>query len=53
MVDVLRFAAGVPYAEFLDFALVRPAIHQLGFLRADGMIRRPARATRPHSWRSA
>ncbi|MFI8827666.1 acyltransferase [Streptomyces sp. NPDC053431] len=42
LVDVLRFAAGVPYVEFLNFALVWLAIHQLGFLRADGMIRRPA-----------
>lgn len=41
VVDVLRFAAGVPYVEFLNFALVWLAIHQLGFLRADGMIRRP------------
>ncbi|MFJ9811524.1 acyltransferase [Streptomyces sp. NPDC101158] len=42
LVDVLRFAAGVPYVEFLNFALVWLAVHQLGFLRADGMIRRPA-----------
>ncbi|MFJ6103720.1 acyltransferase [Streptomyces sp. NPDC092359] len=41
-VDVLRFAAHVPYVEFLNFALVWLAVHQLGFLRADGMIRRPA-----------
>ncbi|XIE78854.1 acyltransferase [Streptomyces sp. SBR177] len=41
LVDVLRFAAGVPYVEFLNFALVWLAVHQLGFLRADGMIRRP------------
>jgi hypothetical protein len=41
-VDVLRFAVGVPYVEFLNFALVWLAVHQLGFLRADGMIRRPA-----------
>ncbi|GAA3063704.1 acyltransferase family protein [Streptomyces roseofulvus] len=42
LVDVLRFAAGVPYVEFLNFAFVWLAVHQLGFLRADGMIRRPA-----------
>ncbi|MFG2114628.1 acyltransferase [Streptomyces sp. NPDC048718] len=42
LVDVLRFAFGVPYVEFLNFALVWLAIHQLGFLRADGLIRRPA-----------
>ncbi|MFE7756752.1 acyltransferase [Streptomyces sp. NPDC057429] len=41
-VDVLRFAAGVPYLEFLNFAFVWLAVHQLGFLRADGRIRRPA-----------
>ncbi|MFI8005588.1 acyltransferase [Streptomyces sp. NPDC086010] len=41
-VDVLRFAAGVPYAEFLNFAFVWLAVHQLGFLRADGRITRPA-----------
>ncbi|MFF5726609.1 acyltransferase [[Kitasatospora] papulosa] len=41
-VDLLRFAAGVPHAEFLNFAFVWLAVHQLGFLRADGRIRRPA-----------
>ncbi|GGU14152.1 acyltransferase family protein [Streptomyces lateritius] len=40
-VDVLRFAAGVPFVEFLNFAFVWLAVHQLGFLRADGMIRLP------------
>ncbi|MFD7262983.1 acyltransferase [Streptomyces sp. NPDC059874] len=42
VVDVLRFALGVPYVEFLNFGLVWLAVHQLGFLRADGRIRRPA-----------
>ncbi|MBW5486485.1 acyltransferase family protein [Streptomyces bambusae] len=41
-VDLLRFAAGVPYVEFLNFAFVWLAVHQLGFLRADGRITRPA-----------
>ncbi|MFI8435144.1 acyltransferase [Streptomyces sp. NPDC079020] len=41
-VDVLRFAASVPYVPFLNFAFVWLAVHQLGFLRADGRIRRPA-----------
>ncbi|MBM7441424.1 acyltransferase [Streptomyces sp. HB132] len=41
-VDLLRFAAGVPYVEFLNFAFVWLAVHQLGFLRADGRISRPA-----------
>lgn len=41
-VDVLRFAAGVPYVEFLNFALVWLAVHQLGFLRADARITRPS-----------
>ncbi|MFD8465199.1 acyltransferase [Streptomyces cyaneofuscatus] len=37
-VDALRFAAGVPYVEFLNFAFVWLAVHQLGFLRADGRL---------------
>ncbi|MFD3457383.1 acyltransferase [Streptomyces sp. NPDC058691] len=41
-VDVLRFAAGVPFVPFLNFAFVWLAVHQLGFLRADGRLRRPA-----------
>ncbi|MGA5220447.1 acyltransferase family protein [Streptomyces cinereoruber] len=41
-VDLLRFAVHVPFVEFLNFAFVWLAVHQLGFLRADGMIRRPA-----------
>ncbi|MFF8832574.1 acyltransferase [Streptomyces sp. NPDC015131] len=41
-VDALRFAAGVPYVEFLNFAFVWLAVHQLGFLRADGRLRAPA-----------
>ncbi|MEU3778583.1 acyltransferase [Streptomyces sp. NPDC032472] len=41
-VDALRFGLGVPYVEFLNFAFVWLAVHQLGFLRADGRIRRPA-----------
>ncbi|KJY46511.1 acyltransferase [Streptomyces sp. NRRL S-444] len=40
-VDVLRFALAVPYVEFLNFAFVWLAVHQLGFLRADGRITRP------------
>lgn len=41
LVDVLRFALDVPFVEFLDFAFVWLAIHQLGFLRADGRLTRP------------
>ncbi|MFE3585340.1 acyltransferase family protein, partial [Streptomyces vinaceus] len=41
-VDALRFALAVPYVEFLNFAFVWLAVHQLGFLRADGRITRPA-----------
>ncbi|MFI9155891.1 acyltransferase [Streptomyces sp. NPDC053367] len=41
LVDLLRFAGGVPYVGFLNFGLVWLAIHQLGFLRADGLLRRP------------
>ncbi|WP_369217374.1 acyltransferase family protein [Streptomyces flavofungini] len=40
-VDVARFALGVPYVEFLNFAFVWLAVHQLGFLRADGRLRTP------------
>ncbi|MFJ9077707.1 acyltransferase family protein [Streptomyces sp. NPDC102278] len=40
--DALRFALGVPYVEFLNFAFVWLAVHQLGFLRADGRLTRPA-----------
>ncbi|MGW1883316.1 acyltransferase family protein [Streptomyces sp. NPDC001970] len=41
-VDVLRFAYGVPFVEFLNFAFVWLAVHQLGFLRADGRLRLPS-----------
>ncbi|MGW7365683.1 acyltransferase family protein [Streptomyces sp. NPDC054841] len=41
-VDVLRFALDVPFVEFLNFAFVWLAVHQLGFLRADGRLRLPA-----------
>ncbi|MFG2364303.1 acyltransferase [Streptomyces mirabilis] len=41
LVDVLRFGFGVPYVEFLNFAFVWLAVHQLGFLRADGKLGRP------------
>ncbi|MEX2985790.1 acyltransferase [Streptomyces sp. C36] len=40
-VDALRFAAGVPFVEFANFAFVWLAVHQLGFLRADGRLRPP------------
>ncbi|MET9876834.1 acyltransferase [Actinacidiphila glaucinigra] len=42
VVDVLRFALDVPYVPFLNFAFVWLAVHQLGFLRADGRLRLPA-----------
>lgn len=42
LVDVARFAVHVPFVEFLNFAFVWLAVHQLGFLRADGRIRMPA-----------
>ncbi|MDX2827948.1 acyltransferase [Streptomyces ipomoeae] len=41
LVDILRFALHVPFVEFLNFAFVWLAIHQLGFLRADGRLTRP------------
>ncbi|MGW2226442.1 acyltransferase family protein [Streptomyces formicae] len=37
-VDLARFAFDVPYVEFLNFAFVWLAVHQLGFLRADGRL---------------
>lgn len=40
-VDLLRFAGDVPYVGFLNFALVWLAVHQLGFLRADGRLGAP------------
>ncbi|WP_030788790.1 acyltransferase family protein [Streptomyces sp. NRRL S-920] len=40
-VDVARFTFDVPYVEFLNFAFVWLAVHQLGFLRADGKLRLP------------
>jgi hypothetical protein len=42
VVDGLRFLGGVPFVEFLNFAFVWLAVHQLGFLRADGRIRLPS-----------
>ncbi|MFG2997653.1 acyltransferase [Streptomyces sp. NPDC048340] len=47
LVDVLRFALGVPYVEFLNFGFVWLAVHQLGFLRADGRLSRPGPSSRP------
>ncbi|MEU6217332.1 acyltransferase [Streptomyces sp. NPDC047022] len=41
LVDVLRFGLDVPYVAFLNFAFVWLAVHQLGFLRADGRLTRP------------
>ncbi|MFD4139127.1 acyltransferase [Streptomyces sp. NPDC058572] len=41
LVDGLRFLLDVPFVEFLNFAFVWLAVHQLGFLRADGRIRVP------------
>ncbi|GHH87422.1 acyltransferase family protein [Streptomyces capitiformicae] len=41
LVDLLRFVFDVPFVEFLNFAFVWLAIHQLGFLRADGRLTRP------------
>jgi hypothetical protein len=41
-VDLVRFVLAVPYAGFLNFLLVWLAVHQLGFLRADGRITAPA-----------
>lgn len=43
VVDVLRFAGGVPLVGYLNVALVWLAVHQLGFLYADGSLLRGGR----------
>ena len=40
LVDIARFAGGVPYIGFVNVALVWLAVHQLGYLYADGTLRR-------------
>ncbi|WP_084074686.1 acyltransferase [Demequina sp. NBRC 110052] len=40
LVDVLRLAAGVPGVQWLNFAFVWLAVHQLGFHYADGVADR-------------
>jgi hypothetical protein len=44
VVDIGRFAGGVPNIGFVNVALVWLAIHQLGFLYADGTLRRAGAA---------
>lgn len=44
-VDVVRLGAGVPAAGVLNVALVWLAVHQLGFLYADGILTRGGRRT--------
>lgn len=44
VVDVLRFAHGVPYIAFLNLALVWLGVHQAGFLYADGRLGSPRTA---------
>jgi hypothetical protein len=39
-VDLLRFRWDVPYVGFLNVAFVWLAVHQIGFLYADGTLRR-------------
>ncbi|MEV8636464.1 acyltransferase [Streptosporangium sp. NPDC051023] len=41
VVDVVRFATGLEVAGFLNIGLVWLAVHQLGFLYADGRLGRP------------
>lgn len=43
VVDVLRFAGGVPHVGYLNVAFVWVGVHQLGFLYADGTLRRGGR----------
>nr|BFE80752.1 hypothetical protein GCM10020093_033530 [Planobispora longispora] len=40
-VDAVRFASGLEVAGFPNIVLVWLAVHQLGFLYADGRLRRP------------
>jgi Acyltransferase family len=40
LVDVLRFGAGVPDIGYLNVALVWLAVHQVGYLYADGRLTR-------------
>ncbi|GGS69489.1 hypothetical protein GCM10010156_30310 [Planobispora rosea] len=40
-VDVIRFTSGLEIAGFPNIVLVWLAVHQLGFLYADGRLRRP------------
>lgn len=40
-VDVARFGSGLEVVGFLNIALVWAAVHQLGFLYADGRLGRP------------
>jgi hypothetical protein len=44
LVDALRFGAGVPDVAYLNVALVWLAVHQVGFLSADGRLTRPIAA---------
>ncbi|GAA3104218.1 acyltransferase family protein [Streptosporangium carneum] len=41
VVDVARFATGLEVVGFLNIGLVWLAVHQLGFLYADGRLHRP------------
>jgi hypothetical protein len=47
LVDALRFGADVPYVGYLNVVLVWLAVHQVGFLYADGTLT----ATRPREMR--
>ncbi|GAA3447682.1 acyltransferase family protein [Planomonospora venezuelensis] len=40
-VDVVRFTSGLEVVGFVNIGLVWLAVHQLGFLYADGRLRRP------------
>jgi hypothetical protein len=43
VVDVLRFGYGVPYVGYLNVAFVWLAVHQCGYLYADGTLARGGR----------
>jgi len=44
LVDVATYAVGVPYLNFVNFAFVWIAVHQLGYAWNDGFFASPSRA---------
>ncbi|MEP2988895.1 MAG: acyltransferase [Parasphingorhabdus sp.] len=44
MIDILTYRLGVPYLNFINFAFVWVAVHQLGYAWSDGYFSNPNRA---------